>query len=231
MTHSASVVPAYEEADGLGDTLESLAGQDAEVVVAAGEDTIRVADVHDAADVVVEDEREDGPGVARNEGARAASGDVLLFTDADTQVHEGWVTAHLRHYDDLDVVGTGGPLRPLEGGRKHRLLFKLLSDWWYRISWPVGFVQQSGNNAGYRREERLAAGGFDEEIPFIEDTELSMRMKSYGRAVYNPDCWVETSVRRQQRTGYAGLFTTYLSGYLDLFVLGRDTSRGYFRDR
>lgn len=226
------VVPAYEEADRLPDTLASLADQDAEVVVVAGGDdgTLDVASDHDAVDMAVADGLESGAGPARNQGARAANGEVLLFTDADTVVPERWVDRHVRHFDDPAVVGTGGPLRPRDGGRKHRLLFRLLSDWWYRLCWPIGFVQQSGNNAGFRRDEFLDTGGYDPEKAFIEDTELSLRMKRYGEVVYDPDCHVETSVRRHERQGYLGLFLTYVRGYIRHYLLGEELTAEYFRE-
>ncbi|MFC7047424.1 glycosyltransferase [Halobacteriaceae archaeon GCM10025711] len=232
MPLSASVVvPAYNEETRLANALDSLADQDAEVVVVAcGDGSLDVARSHDAADVVLEDGDGTGAGAARNQGAQAATGDVVLFTDADTVVPPHWVEAHRRHFEDPAVVGTGGPLRPLEAGLKHRVLFKLLSDWWYRVSWPVGFVQQSGNNAGFLREAFLAEGGFDEELAFMEDTELSMRMKHHGEMVYDPDCWVETSVRRQEAKGYGGLFLTYLRAYLNHYLLHRELEDGYFRE-
>ncbi|MFC6733389.1 MULTISPECIES: glycosyltransferase family 2 protein [unclassified Haladaptatus] len=228
---AAVVIAAYEEADSIGRTLDSLDGQDAEVIVVVGGDdgTDDIATEHPAVDRVLPDEEEDGPSAARNQGARAADAPVVCFTDADTVVPNHWVAKHRRHYTDDDVVGVGGPLRPTEDSTKHRVLFKLLTDYWYRAAWPVGFVQQSGNNCSYRRSAFLDADGFDEEIPFMEDTELSLRMKQYGRVVYDKECPVYTSTRRQSDQGYLGLFLIYARGYLDYFVLGRRPDDGYFK--
>ena len=223
------VVAAYEEADRLGATLDSLADVDELIVVAGGEDgTLELASEHTAVTQVIEDDAGAGPAHARNVGADAASGDVVLFTDADTEVGPEWYDRHLAHYEDPDVVGVGGPLRPKSDRLKHRVLFALLSDYWYRVSWPVGFVQQSGNNCSYRREAFLEEGGFDEDIGFMEDTELSLRMKHRGRIVYDPDAWVETAVRRQTDEGYLSLFLTYARAYVDYYVRGRDPGDHYF---
>ncbi|WP_332899794.1 glycosyltransferase [Haladaptatus sp. CMSO5] len=228
---AAVVIAAYEEADSIGRTFDAIAGQDAEVIVVVGGDdeTAEIAMAHDAVDRVLRDEAEDGPSAARNQGARAASAEVVCFTDADTVVPNYWVAKHRRHYTDETVAGVGGPLRPQGNSTKHRILFKLLSDYWYRMAWPVGFVQQSGNNCSYRRSAFLEAGGFDEEIPFMEDTELSLRMKHYGRIVYDKECPVYTLTRRQTNQGYVGLFLTYVRGYLDYFVLDRRPDDGYFK--
>ncbi|WP_254545320.1 glycosyltransferase [Halomarina pelagica] len=228
---AAVVVPAYNERAAVSRALDALAGQDAEVVVVVGGDdgTETVAREHAATGRVVRDEAEDGPAAARNQGARATDATVVCFTDADTVVPPGWVARHLSHYHDRRVVGVGGPLRPLDGDRTDEALFKLLSDYWYRVSWPVGFVQASGNNCSYRREDFLAAGGFDESLPFMEDTDCSLRMKARGRLVYDPHAWVRTSVRRQREEGYGGLFLRYAIGYVR-YALGREPGSRYFRD-
>ncbi|MFC6835158.1 glycosyltransferase [Halomarina ordinaria] len=225
------VIPAYNERRVVTRALDALAGQGATVVVVVGGDdgTDRAARAHPAADRVLVDDGEDGPAAARNRGACAADTEVVCFTDADTVVPPGWVERHLSHYRDERVVGVGGPLRPLDGDATDRLLFKLLSDYWYRVSWPVGFVQASGNNCSYRRGAFLDAGGFDESLPFMEDTDCSLRMKAYGEQVYDPHAWVRTSVRRQREEGYWGLLWRYVVGYAR-YATGRDPGTGYFRD-
>jgi len=223
------VVPAYEEAEGVGRTLDSLDGQDAEVVVVAGGDdgTADLARDHPVADRVERDGG-DGPGAARNRGAEVATGDVLLFTDADTVVPPDWVERHRAHYEREGVVGVGGPAKPLEGGRRDELLFKLLSDWWYRVSWPLGFVQQPGFNTSVLGEAFFAIDGYDESIPFQEDTELSLRLKTRGDVVYDPRCVVRTSPRREREEGYGGLLVRNARGYVRQFVLGDRVEAGYF---
>ena len=228
----ACVVPAYDEADTIERTLDSLVGADCEVLVVAGgtDGTAGVARTHPAVDRVLTDREESGPAAARNLGARATDAEVVCFTDADTVVAPGWVARHASHYHDPRVVCVGGPLRPLDGSRRDRLLFRLLSDWWYRCSWPVGFVQASGNNCSYRREALLDAGGFDESLPFLEDTDCSMRLARRGRAVYDRHAWVATSPRRQHRQGYLGLLGEYAAGYLR-YLADRPRDSGYFRRR
>jgi len=223
------VVPAFEEAATLGRALDALAGQDAAVVVVAGgeDDTAAIAESHPAVDRVVADEGR-GAGAARNRGAEAASGEVLLFTDADTVVPTDWVSRHVAHYDRDEVVGVGGPAQPLEGGLADELLFTVLSDWWYRFSWPLGFVQQPGFNCSVRREAFEAVGGYDESLSFQEDTDLSLRLKREGTIVYDPDCVVQTSTRRERDEGYLGLMLRNLRGYVNQFVLGRSAGSGYF---
>ncbi|MCU4974483.1 glycosyltransferase [Halobacteria archaeon AArc-m2/3/4] len=233
METASVVVPAREEWTTLPRTLDSLADQDCrlalEVIAVAGDErTGRVARDHPVVDRVVDDGQCNGPGKARNRGAAAATGDLLLFTDADTVVPPDWVRSHRRHYATPDVVGVGGPLRPLADEVHHRVLFKLLSDWWYRASWPLGFVQQSGNNCSVRSRAFDAIGGFDESLAFLEDTDLSLRLSERGHVVYDERCPVWTSPRRQEREGYGRLFCAYLAGYVAYAVPGVEPGGDYF---
>lgn len=224
------VIPAHNEEDKIDRSLDSLEGQEAEVVVvASGDDrTAEVARSHPATDRVVEDEEGSGPGHARNLGAEEVESEVVLFTDADSEVCDDWVARHLRHYSDEEVVAVGGPVLSRDESLKHRVMFRLLSDYWYRISWPFGFVQISGVNGSYRRSTFLDEGGFDEELPMMEDTELSMRIRKRGEVIYDSDAWVRTSPRRQEGRGYVPLFLDYVKAYTDHYIRGREMDQNYF---
>ncbi len=233
-TDASVVVPAHDEGDRLDRTLDALAAQRFDgrlevIVVASGETTVTVARERSVVDRVLVDDCGAGPGPARNRGATAADGDVVLFTDADTVVPPTWVRRHWRHYATPEVVGVGGPLRPLESDVRHRVSFRVLSDWWYRACWPVGFVQQPGPNCSVRRTAFEAVDGFDESLGFLEDTDLSLRLAREGTVVYDHTCPVETSARRQERVGYARLFLCYLAGYLEYAAPGRSPTRDHFR--
>ena len=229
MQLSASViVPAYEEPVFLSQCLSSLRSQQAEVIVVASDETTQtVAESHAACDLVVND-KQNGAGAARNQGVEASSGEILLFTDADTIVPPDWVSNHCRHYSDADVIGVGGPAQPLDGDEKDEIMFKILSDYWYRVSWPVGFIQLPTFNCSYRRSTFLEHDGFDEEIPFMEDTELSLRLRDVGEFVYDPQTCVETSARRENNEGYVSVFLTYVEAYVSHYVLDKEFEGGYF---
>ncbi|MCU4753842.1 glycosyltransferase [Halobacteria archaeon AArc-curdl1] len=244
MTDISVIIPAKAEGYRLGQTLDSISEQQFDstaevIVVACGGATIEVARRHAVVDRVLEETvpestasesnaTERGPGQARNRGSRVATGDILLFTDADTVVPPTWIQDHYRHYLTPAIVGVGGPLEPLERQLRHRLCFRVLSDWWYRVSWPVGFVQQPGPNCSVRRSAFEEVDGFDESLPFLEDTDLSLRLRSTGVLVYDRTCPVRTSTRRQQRVGYFRLFITYLLGYLAYLCPGRSPAESYF---
>lgn len=223
------VIPAYNEEDSIGLTLDSLKGQDADVIVVVdGDDsTEQIAENHETVDKVISGEGT-GAGAARNRGVDATEAEVVIFTDADTIVPGDWVEKHLRHYEDEDVVGVGGPAEPIEEGLKNRVMFKINVDYWYRVSWKFGFIQQPGFNASFRKKDFIEEGGFNEDISFLEDTELSLRMKEYGKIPYDKHTKVKTSARRENESGYIKMFVKFAKAYTNYYVLDRGIEQNYF---
>lgn len=126
-----------------------------------------------------------GAAAARNNGARAARGDVLLFLDDDLQPGSGLVAAHAAaHASREDVVGIGD-LPPVVDAKS---LFGLtLLGWWEAMQ---DDVRRPGHRYTYRdllsgqfsirRTQFLALGGFNEKLRAREDYELGWRAISAG---------------------------------------------------
>lgn len=222
------IIPAYNEEDTIGTTLDSLKGQDAEVIVVVdGDDsTEEIAREHEAVDKVISG-NSSGAGEARNRGVEASDGDIVIFTDADSVVPERWVESHLDQYSE-GVIGVGGPATSIEEDLKNRVLYKLLADYMYRVLWPLGFPTQPGFNCSFRKDIFEEEGGFNEEMPFMEDSELSLRMKDYGKIVYATETEVETSARREEEKGYLKVALKYINAYKDYYILDKRLEGTYF---
>jgi len=131
------------------------------------------------------------PAHARNEGARAASGDLLLFADADDIVCRDWidrlsdclrdspiVTGPVEHFADGRKVGVSEAHRPREHPR-------------------IGpFDSLTGGNMGMTRELFSELGGFDETLSFgWSDFDIGVRANLLGIRVG----WVEQAIVRRRR--------------------------------
>lgn len=125
-----------------------------------------------------------GTGAARNAGAAAAHGDLLLLCDADDEVGPDWVAtmaAALRHHDAVggrienDVLSPGRPA--------------YLPRHPDELSVVAGFLPRALTaNLGVRRDVFAAVGGFDEEYDYgCGDTEFSWRLQlASHKLVYEP---------------------------------------------
>jgi glycosyltransferase involved in cell wall biosynthesis len=166
--------------------LEALAGE-AEVVVAADGATPAVHAVLEEFGVrVVRLDPGRGPAAARNAGWRAATGDVIAFTDDDCVPAPGWTAALLAAAGDGEVV-VQGRVEPLPAERHLMGPFNRTLE----VHAAGPFFQTA--NILYPRAVLERLGGFDESFtaPAGEDTDLGWRAQEAGVPIrYAPDALV-----------------------------------------
>ncbi len=165
--------------------------------------------------VVQQDGR--GAAVARNAGARAATGGILLFLDDDVEPEPGLVDAHLgAHAQGPDIVGVGDVPPAVSNST---LLDVTLRGWWESMQ---SAIRRPGHRYSYRdllsghfsirrtAFERL--GGFDARLRCREDYELGYRAVTAGlqlRFVPEAVAWhydntnVAKAIRRKRDEGTA----------------------------
>jgi GT2 family glycosyltransferase len=125
-----------------------------------------------------------GPGAARNFGARQAGGDVLVFVDADIEVHED-VFVRIR-----DAFESGSDLAALFGsydddpdGRGIVSDFRNLLHHYVHHQSPGPATTFWAGVGAIRRDIFLDLGGFDEArfpLASVEDIELGIRLHARG---------------------------------------------------
>ncbi len=203
MTTVSVIIPALDEADGIGAALASLAGQAGlhEVIVVDGgsrDGTPQAArDAMPTATVLAS-----GRGRARqmNAGAEAASGDVLLFLHADTQLSPGALGRAQRLLADPEVVGgcfqTTFDLHESSLGPAGRGLMRL----WQGRMWMRWHRFAFGDRAIFARRLAFEAAGRYPEQPIFEDLDLVCALRRQGRFAF-VEADVVTSARRFERHG------------------------------
>jgi glycosyltransferase involved in cell wall biosynthesis len=177
------IIPAYNEEALLGRTLDQLSlagravGRDHEIIVVDDASADRTAEIvlsHGARLVSVSLRH---IAAVRNAGAREASGDVLIFVDADTLLPEKTLLAALT---ELDKGAIGGGAQ-VELDEKPpflpNLYFKFFNLIWKPFKYAAGCFVFATKTAFY------AAGGFDERYYASEEIWLSRALKAQGRFV------------------------------------------------
>jgi len=192
------VIPAYNAAAGLPAGLAALQQQTypadrLEVIVVDDGSTDATAAVAAAggARVLRQDNR--GPAAARNRGARAAQGAIVLFTDADCVPTPTWVAAMLAPFADPAVSGVKGAYRTRQRSLVARFAQAEFEDRYQLQSRGATIDVVDSYAAAFRRDFFLAAGGYDERFwtATTEDTELSYRLAEAGaRLVFAPQAIV-----------------------------------------
>ncbi len=125
-----------------------------------------------------------GPAKARNLGARRASGDLLLFLDADVAIHGdalGRIAQRFENEAELDALMGAYDNAPADPGFVSQ--FKnLMHAFVHRHGNPQASTFWCGCGA-VKRAAYLELGGLDESYrrPSVEDIEFGFRMVDSGR--------------------------------------------------
>jgi glycosyltransferase involved in cell wall biosynthesis len=180
------LICTYNRADLLADTLDSLAGSRVsdlrwDVVVVDNNSTDHTRDVVtgrvDGFPVALRYlfEPRQGKSVSLNTGLAATDATLILFTDDDVRVSEGWVDASCRPMlDDPGIDYSGGPVWPIWEQPCPAWLDQSRPDLWGTLAildyGPEGFVFEErrrvplGANMAVRRSLIDRIGGFDPDL-------------------------------------------------------------------
>jgi GT2 family glycosyltransferase len=134
--------------------------------------------------IVVSEPRGARPARARNLGAARATGDVLVFVDADVEVHpdaldrirstfasDPSLAAVFGSYDDAPgAPGVVSSFRNLLHHHVHQDAGGPASTFWTGLG-------------AVRRDALETIGGFDESVAFMEDIDLGMRLSAAGNRI------------------------------------------------
>jgi glycosyltransferase involved in cell wall biosynthesis len=191
------IIPAYNSEGTIGRCLDSLAKQDFKgkydvIVVDDGSTDNTVGEVKKH-DVKLLESEHGGPAAARNLGAENATGEIILFTDADCVPEADWIEKICAPFGDEAIVGVQGAYRT----KQRRIVARFVQ---YEIEERYGIMSKAGSidfigsySAAYRKDVFWAEEGFDKNFPIAsgEDTDLSYRLASKGyRMVFEPDAVV-----------------------------------------
>ncbi len=199
------IIPAYNEEKYIGRCLESLNNQNykgfLEVIVvnnASTDDTRKVAESYG---VKVVDESQKGISYALRKGCLEAKGDIFVFTDADTELPENWILKiNKKFQEDETLLSIGGPYLFYDADIAINFLMK---QFVFRIYKKLAPNILPCVNMAVKREVYETVGGFNPEINWGQDIDLSKKIKQHGKIKFDTDITVITSFRR-----YSGGYET-----------------------
>ncbi len=183
MTSLSIIIPAWNAGESLGPCLEAVLRTsfgDYECIVVDDASTDSTASIAQSFGVrVLRQEKRRGPAHARNAGAEAATGDILLFIDADVCIAPDTVSRVIAAFEQepsLDAVIGSYDFNPAAPNFVSQYK-NLLHAWIHQNSRREASTFWTGCGA-IRRRFFLASGGFNEvwSRPSVEDIE-------YGAAI------------------------------------------------
>jgi glycosyltransferase involved in cell wall biosynthesis len=183
------VIPVYNAAPYLKACLDSVARLDPapfECIVVDDGSTDGSAAIAERPGVrVLSGGRRRGPGVARNLGAAAASGEFLFFLDADVIVSPGAIARLLERFaEDPTRDAVIGSYDDQPGSPNFSSQYRnLLHAFTHQTSRPRTSIFWTGCGA-IRRQVFIDLGGFHESQATMEDIELGLRLRQVGREIW-----------------------------------------------
>jgi len=151
-------------------------------------------------------EKTPGPSAARNAGANIATGEWLLFTDADCIPSRTWISDYLIHlsHDSLGAVaGCIRPYPPTNLIQKAISLFTLPPITKESIhsasNLREGFYPTA--NLAVRKKTFNSVGGFNESLRYGEDHELCHKIYNAGYSIKAIDTAVVEHIHRRTLKG------------------------------
>jgi glycosyltransferase involved in cell wall biosynthesis len=221
----SAIICAYNEEKLLPAALHSLFAQTRvpdEVIVVNNASTDRTRTVAESFPrVTVVDEPEKGLVKARARGLTVATGDILVYIDADCRAPVMLLERMERRFlSDPRVVAITGPYRfydwdwiGVAGARLYDYTLAPLAQFTAHYVLRIGALLY-GANFAVRRTALDAIGGFDTSIEFHgEDTNLGRRLAAVGTVDLNNGCYIYTSARRYKALGRAKVFRLYVRNF------------------
>ncbi len=193
-----------------------------EIILADGSSEDRTVPIAQKMGVRVVLEKRRSIAFERQAGARAAQGELLLFTDADSSASKDWVSKMVRSFEQNPrVVFVYGPVYPndasgLDAALPRVFMPVFLSVFhWLRIDSPIG------SNIGIRRSVFGKIGGFDTHLITCEDLDLAKRAKKKGLLKLDLGVPMLVSQRRIKAWGLWKYVSFHLMNGINFHLFGR----------
>lgn len=215
------VIPTLNEEKYLPELLKLIKDQNFdnyEVIVSdaySEDNTVKIA--RDLGALVVQD-RKKSPARQRNQGAARATGDTILFLDADTKMPVDFLNKVYNEFLNRKLKAAGFYLIFNSTNPIYRLFEKT-----YRLVCVIGqyfFPASVGVGIMVDREAHEQINGFDESIFIGEDYDYIKRLSKIGKYRMIKSAKLFFSVRRLEKEGMIKVLWKWFRGGLYFIIRG-----------
>jgi len=199
------IIPTLNEEKYLPRLLDSIKSQDFsdyEIIISdAGstDKTIEIAKKYGSKTLVYTDIKH--PSAQRNEGAKIAQGDNLLFLDADTVLTPGFLTCSIKEFEDRKLVAAAFYIK-FNPNRWYYNLYSFISNTACFLKQKSKYPAAIGAGLLAKREAHEAVKGFDLSVVLSEDCDYCARLSHKYKFRMLKNCRLLYSARRIEKEGF-----------------------------
>ncbi len=214
------IIPTKNEEDYLPNLLKTIRGQSTqplEIIVADAGSTDTTCLIAESFGCKIVDGGLPGPG--RNRGAENASGEYLLFLDADVELQDTeFIASTVNEMKKRNLDFATCDVLPLSE-RKIDLWSHEFYNQYCRLLSKI-HPHAPGFCLFAKREAHQAIHGFDETVLFCEDHDYAVRGAKIGSFGILKSAKIPVSVRRLDRDGRLGIAVKYALAEAHIMTLG-----------
>ncbi|MDI9623759.1 MAG: glycosyltransferase family protein [Methanothermobacter sp.] len=203
------IIPTYNEEEYLPRLLESIKNQDFkdyEIIVADANSTDKTREIAEMYGCKIV---EGGlPAEGRNNGAKIAQGELLLFLDADVVLTEGYLKDAIKEFESENLGIAITQMIPLSTRKRDKILHEFAN----RFMILTESIKPHGAGCcGILTRKKLhdKVGGFDESLDFGEDTDYIERIGRISKFKVLRKPRLLVSIRRLEKEGLKNLAFKY----------------------
>lgn len=222
------VIPTYKEESTIESTLKRLKADpppcEYEIIVSDSESPDKTAELARAyADKIIIVPRKT-IAYGRNAGAKAATGDYLIFLDAGVEIVNadrffGDLLRDFEKYPDLVAATVAIKVYPTEATLSDRIIFGLLNFTFLIFNNVLHSGNASGKFQMIRADAFRKLNGFREDLPAGEDNDMFRRLSHIGETRFYGGLTVLHSGRRAHKIGWPKLLFQWLKNGLWVMFL------------
>ena len=209
------IIPTLNEEKYLPRLLADLRKQsftDYEIIVSDGGSKDRTAEIAKVAGChFIVDDRVKHPSHQRNNGAKIAQGELLMFFDADTELTREFLEKSISEFKRRKLTAAGYYIK----FNPNQILYKFFAFFFNLFLWSRQYLGAAAVGAGLMAERRAhdLINGFDERLYVAEDYDYCYRLAKVGRFRLIKSCKLLYSSRRLEQDGkFKTLFRWLMMG-------------------
>lgn len=221
------VIPAFNEEKNIKNCLESIKAQDyegpSEIIVCNNNSSDNTALVASREGVTIVFEEKPGVIFARETGTRAAQGEIIVQTDADTIYNKDWLNRIVDTFEkNPEVVAVIGSFKFFDGpwwGKAFSGLLFGITNFFYILSGRLIYIP--GANTAFKRKfwhgYNLSLDQGGDEVALLKE------LKKEGKIIFLRDNAVLTSARRLKKGLLYNIFVILIFYYIFDYTYRRIT--------